>query len=87
MVDTRRLTHKPGFATFYILKSNFLSFQSAPKGIDNIMKFFSIQFSELLSQQQTRRNLKALFKYVVFLVAVVLIQYNLNRRLSFGKAS
>ena len=37
------------------------------------MKFLSTQLSELLSQQQTRRNLKALLKYVVFLVAVVLI--------------
>lgn len=37
------------------------------------MKFLGSQLSELLSQQQTRRNLKALLKYVVFLIAVVLI--------------
>ncbi|HMA84062.1 MAG TPA: NAD-binding protein [Desulfosalsimonadaceae bacterium] len=37
------------------------------------MKFFISQLSELLSQQQARRNLKALFKYVVFLITVVLI--------------
>ena len=37
------------------------------------MKFLSTQISDLLSQQQTRRNLKALLKYVVFLLAVVLI--------------
>ncbi len=37
------------------------------------MKFLVSQLSELLSQQQTRRNLKALLKYVVFLIAVVLI--------------
>jgi Trk K+ transport system NAD-binding subunit len=37
------------------------------------MKFLSTQLTDLLSQQQTRRNLKALFKYVVFLVAVVLV--------------
>jgi Trk K+ transport system NAD-binding subunit len=37
------------------------------------MKFFISQLSELLSQQQTRSNLKALLKYIVFLIAVVLI--------------
>src|SRR6056297_2274853 len=37
------------------------------------MKFLSTQISDLLSQQQTRRNLKALFKYIVFLIAVVLV--------------
>lgn len=41
------------------------------------MKFVSIQLSDLLSQQQTRRNLKALLKYGVFLVAVVLIYASL----------
>jgi Trk K+ transport system NAD-binding subunit len=37
------------------------------------MKFINTQISYLLSQQQTRRNLKALLKYVLFLIAVVLI--------------
>lgn len=37
------------------------------------MKLLSTQLSYLLSQQQTRRNLKALLKYVLFLVAVVLV--------------
>jgi len=37
------------------------------------MKFLSTQLSDLLSQQQTRRNLKALLKYVVFLITVVMI--------------
>ena len=37
------------------------------------MKFLSTQISDLLSQQQTRRNLKALLKYVAFLLAVVQI--------------
>lgn len=37
------------------------------------MKFLSTQLSYLLSQQQTRGNLKALLKYVLFLIAVVLV--------------
>jgi Trk K+ transport system NAD-binding subunit len=37
------------------------------------VKFLSTHLSELLSQQQTRRNLKALLKYVVFIIVVVLI--------------
>lgn len=37
------------------------------------MKLLSTQLSYLLSQQQNRRNLKALFKYVLFLMTVVLV--------------
>jgi voltage-gated potassium channel len=37
------------------------------------MKFLSTQLTYLLTQQKTRRNLKALLKYVVFLVAVILV--------------
>ncbi len=37
------------------------------------MKFFITQLSYLLSQHQTRRNLKALFQYVLFLFVVVFI--------------
>ena len=37
------------------------------------MKFLSTQISYLLSEPQTRRNLKALFKYVLFLVGVVIL--------------
>jgi Trk K+ transport system NAD-binding subunit len=37
------------------------------------MKFLSTQLSDLLSQQHTRRNLKALLKYLVFLISVVMI--------------
>ncbi|MCU0574497.1 MAG: NAD-binding protein [Syntrophobacteraceae bacterium] len=37
------------------------------------MKLLSTQLSYLLSQQQTRRNLKALLKYVIFLTVLVLI--------------
>lgn len=36
------------------------------------MKLLSTQLSYLLSEQQTRRNLKALLKYVLFLILVVL---------------
>ncbi len=37
------------------------------------MKFLATQLSDLLSQQQNRSNLKALFKYILFLIAVILI--------------
>lgn len=37
------------------------------------MKLLSTQLSYLLSQQQTRRNLKALLKYVLFLILVVAV--------------
>lgn len=37
------------------------------------MKLLSTQLSYLLSQQQTRRNLKALFKYILFLILVVVV--------------
>jgi len=37
------------------------------------MKLLTTQLSYLLSQQQTRRNLKALLKFVLFLTAVVLL--------------
>lgn len=37
------------------------------------MKFISTQLSDLLSQQQTRTNLKALLKFIVFLIAVIMI--------------
>jgi voltage-gated potassium channel len=37
------------------------------------MKFLSTQLTYLLSQHKTRRNLKALLKYVLFLVAVILV--------------
>lgn len=37
------------------------------------MKFLSTQLTDLLSQQQTRRNLKALLKFLIFLISVVLI--------------
>lgn len=37
------------------------------------MKLLSTQLSYLLSQQQTRRNLKALLKYVMFLTVLVVI--------------
>lgn len=39
----------------------------------NLMKFLSTQLTDLLSQQQTRRNLKALLKFLIFLISVVLI--------------
>jgi len=37
------------------------------------VKLLSTQLSYLLSQQQTRRNLKSLLKYILFLILVVLI--------------
>jgi voltage-gated potassium channel len=37
------------------------------------MKLLSTQLAYLLSQQQTRRNLKALLKYVLFLILVVIV--------------
>jgi voltage-gated potassium channel len=37
------------------------------------MKFLSTQLTYLLTQQKTRRNLKALLKYLLFLVAVILV--------------
>lgn len=37
------------------------------------MKLLSTQLSYLLSQQQTRRNLKALLKYVLFLTVLVFV--------------
>ncbi|KPA15415.1 potassium transporter TrkA [Candidatus Magnetomorum sp. HK-1] len=39
----------------------------------NLMKFLTTHLSDLLSQQHTRRNLKALVKFLVYLILVVLI--------------